>query len=90
MPPLTFATLEQSSEPVFYGHQASTAVAHICARRTDARGAAGLSSLELFSMGLKATGCYLSRALSYRGADFALAPVPIDPVFRCVSDDERF
>jgi hypothetical protein len=63
---------------------------HICARRTDARGAAGLSSLELFSMGLKATGCYLSRALSYRGADFALAPVPIDPVFRCVSDDERF
>ena len=34
-------------------------------------------------MGLKATGCYLSRALSYRGADFALAPVPIDIVFRC-------
>jgi len=36
-------------------------------------------------MGLKATGCYLSRALSYRGADFALAPVPIDIVFRCVA-----
>ena len=36
-------------------------------------------------MGLKATGCYLSRALSYRGADFALAPVTIDPVFRHVS-----
>ena len=33
-------------------------------------------------MGLKATGIYLSRALSYRGADFALAPVPIDLVFR--------
>ena len=33
-------------------------------------------------MGLKATGSYLSRALSYRGADFALAPVPIDLVFR--------
>ncbi len=38
-------------------------------------------------MGLKATGCYLSRALSYRGADFALAPVPIDVVFRCATDD---
>ena len=49
------------------------------------RGGGGLSSLELFSMGLKATGSYMSRALSYRGADFELATVDIDPAHACAS-----
>ena len=47
------------------------------------RGGGGLSSLELFSMGLKATGSYMSRALSYRGATFDLASVDIDPIHKC-------
>ena len=37
----------------------------------------GLGSLELFSMGLKATGTYLCRTLSYTGAEFELAAVPL-------------
>jgi P-loop containing NTP hydrolase pore-1 len=45
---------------------------------------AGLGSLELFSMGLKSTGTYLSRALSYKGAEFSIAKVEIDPQFQCV------
>jgi P-loop containing NTP hydrolase pore-1 len=46
---------------------------------------AGLGSLELFSMGLKSTGTYLSRALSYKGAEFSIAKVDIDPQFQCVA-----
>ncbi len=37
----------------------------------------GLGSLELFSMGLKACGTYLCRTLSYAGAEFELAEVPL-------------
>ena len=36
-------------------------------------------------MGLKATGSYVSRTLSYSGAEFSLAKVDIDPVFKCAS-----
>lgn len=43
---------------------------------------AGLGSLELFCMGLKSTGTYLARTLSYAGAEFKLAKVQLDPVFR--------
>lgn len=32
-------------------------------------------------MGLKATGCYMSRTLSYAGAEFQLARCDLDPVF---------
>lgn len=42
---------------------------------------AGLGSLELYAMGLKATGSYLSRTLSYSGAEFNIAKEKIDPVF---------
>jgi hypothetical protein len=42
----------------------------------------GLGSLELFSVGLKSTGIYLARTLSYQGADFELAAVTVDPVYR--------
>jgi hypothetical protein len=42
----------------------------------------GLGALELFSMGLKATGTYMSRMLSYQGAEFDIARVTIDPIFR--------
>ena len=35
-------------------------------------------------MGLKATGSYLSRTLSYDGAEFSIARVEIDPTFGCV------
>ena len=41
----------------------------------------GLGALELFAMGLKATGSYLSRTLSYDGAEFSIARVEVDPVF---------
>ena len=34
-------------------------------------------------MGLKATGTYLSRTLSYQGAAFRLESVELDPTFRC-------
>jgi hypothetical protein len=40
--------------------------------------------VEMFSMGLKATGSYLSRTLSYRDAEFRLEQVEIDAPFRCV------
>ena len=43
---------------------------------------AGLGSLELFCMGLKATGCYLARTLSYKGADFEMEKIHLDPGFR--------
>lgn len=42
----------------------------------------GLGALELYSMALKATGSYVSRTLSYSGAEFNLVNVKIDPVFR--------
>jgi len=45
---------------------------------------AGLGSLELFCMGLKATGCYLARTLSYTGADFQMEKIHLDPSFRWV------
>ena len=41
----------------------------------------GLGALELFAMGLKATGSYLSRTLSYDGAEFSIAKVEVDPTF---------
>ena len=41
----------------------------------------GLGALELFAMGLKATGSYLSRTLSYDGAEFSIAKVDVDPTF---------
>lgn len=47
-----------------------------------ALGKAGLGSLELFSLGLKATGCSLSRTLSYRGAEFQLLKIPLEARFR--------
>ena len=53
------------------------------------RGGGGLSSLELFSMGLKATGSYMSRALSYRGATFDLASVDIDAKHTCAAPRTR-
>jgi hypothetical protein len=43
---------------------------------------AGLGSLELFCMGLKATGCYLARTLSYKGADFELDKIRLGASFR--------
>lgn len=46
----------------------------------------GLGALELFAMGLKATGTMVSRALSYSGAEFSLAQVPTDPVFAQMYD----
>jgi P-loop containing NTP hydrolase pore-1 len=41
----------------------------------------GLGSLELFSMGLKATGTYLSRTLAYTNAEFSIIDVDIEPRF---------
>lgn len=41
----------------------------------------GLGAMELFAMGLKATGSYLSRTLSYKGADFDIAKLDIAPEF---------
>ena len=55
---------------------------HVPPSADGGRGGGGLSSLELFSMGLKATGCYMSRALSYKGATFDLALVDIDAIHR--------
>lgn len=45
---------------------------------------AGLGSLELFCMGLKAMGSYLARTLSYHGANFVMDDVQLSPQFRCV------
>ncbi len=44
----------------------------------------GLGALEMFCMGLKATGTYVSRTLSYKGAEFRLDQLDIDPVFKWV------
>jgi hypothetical protein len=44
---------------------------------------AGLGSLELFCMGLKAMGSYLARTLSYHGANFVMDDVQLSPQFRC-------
>ncbi|CAL8463694.1 g3228 [Coccomyxa elongata] len=46
----------------------------------------GLGALELFSMGLKATGTYISRSLSYAGAEFSIVRVDVDPVFKVMYD----
>jgi hypothetical protein len=43
----------------------------------------GLGGVELFAMGLKSTGTYLSRTLSYKDAEFRLEQVEIAPPFRC-------
>ena len=43
---------------------------------------AGLGSLELFCMGLKAMGSYLSRTLSYHGAAFVMDEVRLSNQFR--------
>lgn len=43
---------------------------------------AGLGSLELFCMGLKAMGSYLARTLSYHGANFVMDDVQLSPQFR--------
>ncbi|BDA48430.1 probable protein strawberry notch homolog 1 [Coccomyxa sp. Obi] len=48
--------------------------------------ASGLGALELFSMGLKATGTYISRSLSYAGAEFSIVRVDVDPVFKVMYD----
>lgn len=45
---------------------------------------AGLGSLELFCMGLKAMGSYLARTLSYHGANFVMDDVQLAPQFRWV------
>ena len=37
-------------------------------------------------MGLKATGCYLSRTLSYQGAEFNIARCTLDPIFEEMYD----
>ena len=37
-------------------------------------------------MGLKATGCYLARTLSYQGAEFNIARCALDPVFEEMYD----
>lgn len=46
---------------------------------------AGLGSLELFCMGLKATGSYLARTLSYHGAKFELQDVQLSMEMRCAT-----
>jgi hypothetical protein len=40
--------------------------------------------LLLLLQGLKATGSYLARTLSYHGAEFTLADVQLSPHMRCV------
>jgi hypothetical protein len=47
---------------------------------------AGLGSLELFSMGLKATGAYVCRTLSFAGAEFELSPVQLSPATAAMYD----
>ncbi|GAB4819275.1 hypothetical protein N2152v2_006321 [Parachlorella kessleri] len=41
-----------------------------------------MGALELAAMSMKATGTYLSRTLSYEGAEFGLAHIDVDPVFK--------
>jgi hypothetical protein len=51
--------------------------------------AAGVQLLSAFSclllQGLKATGSYLARTLSYHGAEFTLADIQLSPQMRCDS-----
>ena len=42
----------------------------------------GLGALEMFCMGLKATGTYVSRTLAYSGAEFRMETLDIDPIFK--------
>jgi len=42
----------------------------------------GLGGVEMFAMGLKATGAYLCRTLSYRDAEFRLEVLDIEPAFK--------
>ncbi|KAJ9534596.1 hypothetical protein QJQ45_022183 [Haematococcus lacustris] len=46
----------------------------------------GLGAVEMFSMGLKATGAYLSRTLSYKDAEFRLDQIDLHPAFRVLYD----
>uniref|UniRef100_A0A7S3VHT8 Strawberry notch AAA domain-containing protein n=1 Tax=Dunaliella tertiolecta TaxID=3047 RepID=A0A7S3VHT8_DUNTE len=46
----------------------------------------GLGGVEMFAMGLKATGAYLCRTLSYRDAEFRLETIDIDPAFKILYD----
>jgi hypothetical protein len=39
--------------------------------------------MPLTRQGLKATGTYVSRTLSYGGAEFRMEQLEVDPVFRC-------
>ncbi|PSC70731.1 strawberry notch [Micractinium conductrix] len=45
-----------------------------------------LGALELAAMSLKATGCYLSRTLSYAGAEFVLAHAEVDDELKVMYD----
>ena len=45
-----------------------------------------LGALELAAISLKATGTYLSRTLSYHGAQFDLVTVAVDGVFSTMYD----
>ncbi|KAK3282320.1 hypothetical protein CYMTET_9945 [Cymbomonas tetramitiformis] len=47
---------------------------------------AGMGAMEMFSMGLKATGAYCCRALSYKGAEFKLSCIDISPQSRLMYD----
>ena len=42
----------------------------------------GLGGVEMFAMGLKATGTYLCRTLSYKDAEFRLEAMDIDAPFK--------
>ena len=44
--------------------------------------AQGMGAMEIFAMGMKAQGAYLCRTLSYTGAEFEVANVPITASFR--------
>ena len=50
-------------------------ITSLCGLRPDARHHCrlGLGALELFALGLKSTGRYLSRSLSFAGAEFNIA-----------------
>ncbi len=43
---------------------------------------AGLGALELFASGMKAMGAYVSRSLSYEGAEFVVEQAEIEPEHR--------
>ena len=47
---------------------------------------AGLGALEAFSMGLKATGAYVARTLSYEGAEFQVREVSMTSVHKVMYD----